>query len=90
MCSAIGGRWVLRQVRKEEKRLAAGFSHEPPTFYERNAAVTDRPEVPLCRSAEPLAAGPRRPWFSPHAGAGAGVGGGSVHSRVPWVSEAYP
>jgi hypothetical protein len=52
--SAIGGRWVLRQVRKEEKRLAAGFSYEPPTFYERNDLVTDRPEVPLCRSAEPL------------------------------------
>ena len=44
LCSAIGGRWLLRQIRKEEKRLAAGFSYEPPTFYERNAAVTDRPE----------------------------------------------
>jgi hypothetical protein len=53
--SAVGGRWVLRQVRKEEKRLAAGFSHEPQTFYERNASVADRPEVPLCRWAEPLA-----------------------------------
>ncbi len=53
--SAIGGRWVYRQMRKEEKRLAEGFSYEPPTFYERNAAVTDRPEVPLCRAAEPLA-----------------------------------
>jgi radical SAM superfamily enzyme YgiQ (UPF0313 family) len=46
----IGGRWVLHRIRKEEKRLAAGFSHEPPTFYERNEAVTDRPELPLCRS----------------------------------------
>jgi radical SAM superfamily enzyme YgiQ (UPF0313 family) len=56
--SAIGGHWVLRQIRKEEKRLAAGFSYEPPTFYERNEAVTDRPEASLCRSAEPLAAPP--------------------------------
>ena len=53
--SAVGGRWVLRQVRKEEKRLAAGFSHEPQTFCERNASVVDRPELPLCRWAEPLA-----------------------------------
>ena len=47
---------MLGKIRKEEKRLAAGFSYEPPTFYERNAAVTDRPEVPL-------AAPPRR-WRS--------------------------
>ena len=52
--SAIGSRWLLRQIRKEEKRLAAGFSYEPPTFYERNAAVTDLPQAELCRWAEPL------------------------------------
>jgi radical SAM superfamily enzyme YgiQ (UPF0313 family) len=56
--SALCSRWVLRQVRKEEKRLAAGFSYEPPTFYERNDAVTDQPEVPVCRSATPLPAPP--------------------------------
>jgi hypothetical protein len=55
LAAAIGGHWVLRQIRKEEKRLAAGFSYEPPTFYERNASVGDRPEVCLCRSATPLA-----------------------------------
>jgi radical SAM superfamily enzyme YgiQ (UPF0313 family) len=54
LASAIGSRWVLRQIRKEEKRLAAGFSYEPPTFYERNSAVADHPEVPICRSATPL------------------------------------
>ncbi len=53
VCAAIGGRWVLSKIRKEEKRLADGFNYEPPTFYERNAAVTDRPEVPLCRFATP-------------------------------------
>ena len=59
----FGGRWVLRQIRKEEKRLAAGFSYEPPTFYERNEAVTDRPDVPLCRYATPPAmpAAPAQP-----------------------------
>ncbi len=54
LVSAFGSRWVLRQIRKEEKRLAEGFSYEPPTFYERNEAVTDRPEVPVCHAAEPL------------------------------------
>ena len=53
--SAIGGRWVLRQIHKEEKRLAAGWTYEPPTFYERNEAVADRPNVTLCRCAKPLA-----------------------------------
>ena len=45
------GRW---QIRKEEKRLAAGWTYEPPTFYTRNDAVTDRPDLPVCRCAEPL------------------------------------
>ncbi len=49
----VGGRWVLGRIRREEKRLAAGWTYEPPTFYERNAAVTDRPEVELCRYATP-------------------------------------
>ncbi len=52
--SAIGGRWILRQIHKEERRLANGFSYEPPEFYERNEAATDRPEVPLCNSVVPL------------------------------------
>lgn len=58
LSSAVGSRWLLRQIRKEEKRLAAGFSYEPATFYERNDAVTDRPEVPLCHSAAPLVVAP--------------------------------
>ena len=50
---AVGGRWVLRKVRQEEKRLQAGWTYEPPTFYERNAAVADNPRAELCRYAEP-------------------------------------
>jgi hypothetical protein len=66
--AAIGGRWVLRQIRKEEKRLAAGFSYEPPTLYERNELVTDRPEVRLCRSAAPLPVSPAKSAAAaPHA-----------------------
>ena len=65
LASAIGGRWVLRQIRKEEKRLAAGFSYEPPTFYERNDAVTDRPEATLCRYATPRCRGAKHAAANP-------------------------
>jgi len=54
LASVFGSRWLLRKIRQEERRLAVGFSYEPPTFYERNEAVADRPDVPLCRSAAPL------------------------------------
>lgn len=50
LASEVGGRWVLRQIRKEEQRLKAGWTYEPQTFYERNAAVTDCPEASLCQS----------------------------------------
>jgi len=39
LASALGGRWLLWQVRKEEKRLAAGQTYEPPTFYESNNGI---------------------------------------------------
>ncbi len=54
--SAIGGRWLLRQIRKEEKRLASDWTYEPTTFYERNAAVTNCPKAVLCRCAAPRVA----------------------------------
>jgi radical SAM superfamily enzyme YgiQ (UPF0313 family) len=63
--SAIGSRWVLRQIRKEEKRLASGWTYEPKTFYERNAAVTDRAEAVLCHSALPHVAPVPKPMMLP-------------------------
>ncbi len=57
----IGGRWVLRKIRQEEKRVAAGWTYEPPTFYERNTAVTDNPAAKLCHYATPLHPAPTRP-----------------------------
>ncbi len=51
--SFVGGYWLLRKIRKEEKRLAEGFTYEPPTFYERNKAVIDRPDIPICPHAVP-------------------------------------
>jgi hypothetical protein len=37
LMSLFGGRYILRQIRCEEKRLASGWTYEPPTYYERNA-----------------------------------------------------
>lgn len=46
--STIGARYVLRTIRKEEKRLSNGFCYEPPTFFERNQSFEDE-NVPLCK-----------------------------------------
>ncbi len=35
----LGGVYVLARIRLEEKRLARGWSYEPPTFYEINDAA---------------------------------------------------
>jgi hypothetical protein len=34
--ATVGGRYVLRKLRQEQKRLAEGWTYEPPTFYETN------------------------------------------------------
>lgn len=53
--SSVGALYVLWKIRREEKRLAAGWTYEPKTWYERNAAVADRPEAALGRYATPRA-----------------------------------
>ncbi|HUS93336.1 MAG TPA: cobalamin-dependent protein [Phycisphaerae bacterium] len=65
LASAIGGRYVLHKIRREEKRLAAGWTYEPPTFYETNAPVDGaaaggRGPVP-CRFVTPTVAPPPEP-----------------------------
>jgi hypothetical protein len=52
--AALGGRYVHWKMRREEKRLARGWTYEPPTFYERNAAAQrlafgDGPQATLCQ-----------------------------------------
>jgi hypothetical protein len=40
----IIGRFILLKLKQEEKRLARGWTYEPPTFYEKNAqAVAQTP-----------------------------------------------
>ncbi len=53
--AAIGGWYVLWKIRQEERRLARGWTYEPPTFYEINDAVrpVDAPGATLCRYVTP-------------------------------------
>lgn len=55
----MGGRYVLRKIKQEAKRLTQDWTYEPPTFYESNyhvdvsgACSTELPQ--LCRFVEPL------------------------------------
>jgi hypothetical protein len=56
VASLFGGWYVLRKIRAEEKRLAEGWTYEPPTFYERNVYCQDNPSAALCQCAAPVAA----------------------------------
>ena len=56
--SAVGGLYVLWTLRREQQRLAQGWTYEPPTFYETNdAAITrpckGRPTATPCGSVSP-------------------------------------
>ena len=70
LAAAVGGRYLLRKIRKEEQRLASGWTYEPPTFYEKNygsagAAASNGSGARRCRfvtpsvRAVPTEAGPR-------------------------------
>ena len=53
--SVMGGRYVSWKMSREERRLARGWTYEPPTFYERNAAAQalasgDGPQATLCQA----------------------------------------
>ncbi len=45
----LGGHYVLGKIRKEEERLAQGWTYEPPTFYEVNVAVPAEDSVGVSR-----------------------------------------
>jgi hypothetical protein len=53
--ATIGGPYVLWKIRQEEKRLAQGWTYEPPTFYDINDAVRpeDSPSASRCRYVTP-------------------------------------
>lgn len=39
LSALLGGPYVLWRIRKEQRRLAGGWTYEPPTFYDVNDAV---------------------------------------------------
>lgn len=52
--AALAGRYVYWKMRREEKRLARGWTYEPPTFYEWNEAAQrlasgHGPQATLCQ-----------------------------------------
>jgi hypothetical protein len=58
LAAVFGGPYVLWKTRQEEKRLARGWTYEPPTFYERNDFVEapvakDAPQAEPCRYVTP-------------------------------------
>ncbi len=57
LSAALGGPYVRWKIRQEERRLAAGWTYEPPTFYEVNDAVNleECPSAVRCRYVSPAA-----------------------------------
>jgi radical SAM superfamily enzyme YgiQ (UPF0313 family) len=39
LAAPLAGLYILRSIRKEDQRLASGWTYEPPTFYEVKAAT---------------------------------------------------
>jgi radical SAM superfamily enzyme YgiQ (UPF0313 family) len=66
LAAAVGGPYVLWKLRREEKRLAAGWTYEPQTFYEQNDACPEGSEAARCRWVLPAAA-PAAPTAVPAA-----------------------
>ena len=60
--AAVGGPCVLWKIRQEERRLARGWTYEPPTFYDVNDAVQpgECPSAARCRSVTPRVVSPQQ------------------------------
>jgi hypothetical protein len=52
LASLAGGPYVFWKLLREEKRLATGWTYEPPTFYEKNEACQNASASP-CRYVMP-------------------------------------
>ncbi|NIA08006.1 MAG: B12-binding domain-containing radical SAM protein [Actinobacteria bacterium] len=61
LSATIGGRYLLWKIRKEDKRLAAGGTFEPPMFYEKNHCFGDGTVPALCRFVTPCVEPPTTP-----------------------------
>ena len=69
LVAALSGVYLFRQMKREEKRLAAGWTYEPPAFYEKNQAALKavqarsgiKASVPWVTSGLPPFFGPLEP-----------------------------
>ena len=71
LAATFGGLFVLWKIRMEEKRLAAGWTYEPPTIYEKNYGFDGpgRPNGPVaapCRFVTPRVVVRQKPAASDH------------------------
>jgi len=64
--AVLGGPYVHWKIRREQKHLDAGGTYEPPTFYDRNAAVVDNPAAVPCRYVTPTCPAENLPVLGPH------------------------
>jgi hypothetical protein len=61
LAAALGGPYLRWQIRREQRRLADGWTYEPPTFYDWNdamfaAAERSSPSATWIRSVVPIVA----------------------------------
>jgi hypothetical protein len=65
--AAIGGPYVLWKIRQEERRLAQGWTYEPPTFYDVNDVVKagNSPSASRCCYVTPKVVSPQGAEDSP-------------------------
>ena len=70
LASFFGGAYVYWKLRREEKRLKDGWTYEPPTFYEKNAACEDGSDglqdAEPCRFVTPHVAPKPKAGKKPH------------------------
>jgi len=50
LAAPIVGRWILNRLRKEQKRLGAGVTYEPPTYYETSVRAVQPRETRTTQS----------------------------------------
>jgi len=46
LIAPVAGRYVYSKLKREERRLSHGWTYEPPTFYEHNAAAAAAATLP--------------------------------------------
>jgi radical SAM superfamily enzyme YgiQ (UPF0313 family) len=46
LAAPLAGRYVYKKMKREERRLSAGWTYEPPTFYEHNARAAGATRLP--------------------------------------------